>query len=138
MSQAMWGAGVYGLSRAGHDRLGSFPPATNDDLFVDRLFAPGRKVILSGPAVTVRMPRTAKGLLAVLVRSRRGTAEQSLDTGVLSLKELLGTITGPRSALDAACFVGFALAVRYRTAQQTMHAAQTGGAQAWERDDSTR
>ena len=138
MSQAMWGAGVYGLSRAGHDRLGSFPAATADDLLVDRLFAPGRKLILSGPAVTVRMPRTAEGLLAVLVRSRRGTAEQSLDTGALSLKELPRTITGPGSAVDAACFVGFALAVRYRTARQTMHAARTSGAQVWERDDSTR
>ena len=124
MSQVMWGAGVYGLSRAGHDRLGSFPAASADDLLVDRLFAPGRKLILSGPAVTVRMPRTAKGLLAVLVRSRRGTAEQSLDTGALSLKELLGTITSPGSAVDAACFIGFALAVRYRTARQTMHAAR--------------
>jgi GT2 family glycosyltransferase len=138
VSQAMCGAGVYGLSRAGHDRLGSFPLAANDDLLVDRLFAPGRKIILSGPAVAVRMPRTAKDLLDVLVRSRRGIAEQSLDTGALSLKELLGTITGPRSAVDAACFVGFALAVRYRTAQQSTHPVRTGGAQAWERDDSTR
>jgi len=138
MSQAMWAAGVYGLSRAGHDRLGSFPAATADDLLVDRLFAPGRKLILSGPAVTVRMPRTAEGLLAVLVRSRRGTAEQSLDTGALSLKELLRTITGPGSAVDAACFIGFALAVRYRTARRTMHTARTSGAQAGERDNSTR
>lgn len=134
MSQAMWGTGVYGLSRAGHDRLGSFPAATADDLLVDRLFAPGRKLILSGPAVTVKMPRTAEGLLAVLVRSRPGTAERSLDTRALSVSELLGTITGPGSAVDAACFVGFALAARYRTARLTMHAARTRGAQAWERD----
>ena len=134
MSEAMWGTGVYGLSRAGHDRLGSFPAATADDLLVDRLFAPGRKLILSGPAVTVRMPRTAGGLLAVLVRSRPGTAEQSLDTGALSAKELLGTITGPGSAVDAACFVGFALAARYRTARRTMHAARARDARAWERD----
>ena len=134
MSEAMWGTGVYGISRAGHDRLGSFPAATADDLLVDRLFAPGRKLILSGPAVTVRMPRTAGGLLAVLVRSRPGTAEQSLDTGALSAKELLGTITGPGSAVDAACFVGFALAARYRTARRTMHAARARDARAWDRD----
>ena len=138
MTQAMWDAGVYGLSRAGHDRLGSFPPATADDLLVDHLFAPGRKLILSGPAVTVRMPRTAEGLLAFLVRSRRGTAEQSLDTGALSLKELLGTIAGLGSAVDAACFVGFALAARYRTANRTMHAGRASGAPARESDDSTR
>jgi GT2 family glycosyltransferase len=130
MSRAMWGAGVYGLSRAGHHRLGSFSAATADELLLDRLFAPGRKLIPSGPAVTVRVPRTAQGLLAVFVRSCRGTAEQSLDTRALSLKELLDTITGVRSAVDAACFVGFALAVRYRTARRTTRAARMSGAQA--------
>jgi GT2 family glycosyltransferase len=141
MSQALGGAGVYGLSRTGHDRLGSFPAATADGLLVDRLFAPGRKRVLSGPAVTVRMPRTAEGLLAALVRSRSATAEPSLDTGPLSLRELIGTIDGPKSGVDAAYFVGFALAARYRTARtarRTMHAGLTRSARAWERDDSTR
>jgi hypothetical protein len=53
-------------------------------------------------------------------------------------KELFGTITGPGSAVDAACFVGFALAARYRTARWIMRPARASGAQAWERDDSTR
>jgi hypothetical protein len=123
ISQALCG-GVYGLSRAGHDRLGAFPVVIADDRLVDHLFAPGRRLILSGPAVTLSMPRTAEGLLAVLVRARRGTAEQSLNTGALRLTELFGTITGPASAVDAACFVGFALAARYRTGRRTSQAAR--------------
>lgn len=137
MSQAMWGAGVYGLSRAGHDRLGSFPAVTADDLHIDQLFAPGRKRILAGPAVTVRMPRTARGLLAVLVRSRRGSAELSIDSGRSSLAELLATITGPRSAFDALCFGGFAVAARLVTRRATRRATP-GATTRWERDDSTR
>ena len=50
-----------------------------------------------GPAVTGSIPAHGQGALAVLVRFRRATAEQSLDTGALSLKEL-GTITGPGAA----------------------------------------
>jgi hypothetical protein len=144
-------AGVYGLSRAGHDRLGSFPAAIADDRLVDQLFAPSQTYLV-GARGEVRVPRTAEDLFAVLVRTRRGTAEQSLDTGTLSLKELLSTIIGPRSAVDAACFVGFALAARYRTGRRrSMHlvpsgggfgfevpdddAARASGAQAGERDD---
>lgn len=137
MSRAMWGAGVYGLSRAGHDVLGSFPELTADDLHVDRLFAPGRKRILTGPSVTVRMPRTPRGLLAVLVRSRRGSAELSVDTGRSSVAELLGTVTGPRTALDALCFIVFAGTARVltrRAARRTVRGMTT----LWERDESTR
>jgi Glycosyl transferase family 2 len=130
MSQSILAAGVYGVSRAGHDRLGSFRAATAYDLLGDRLFAPGRKHLLSGPAVTVRMPRTAEGLLAVLVRSRCGSAEQSMDTGAPGRKELLGTITSPGSAVDAACFVGFALAAQYQIARLARHAARPSGDQA--------
>ena len=137
MSQAMWGAGVYGLSRAGHDRLGTFPALTADDLHVDRLFAPGRKRILTGPSVTVRMPRTARGLLAVLVRSRRGSAELAVDTGRSSAGELFRTVTGPRSAWDALCFIGFAGAARLLTRRAARRAGR-GVATLWERDDSTR
>lgn len=137
MSKALWGAGVYGLSRAGHDLLGSFPDLTADDLHVDQLFPPGRKRILTGPAVTVRMPRSARGLLAVLVRSRRGSAELSIDSGRSSVAELLRTITGPRTAFDALCFIGFASAARLLTRRDARRAARGVGT-LWERDESTR
>ena len=49
MAGAMWGAGVYGLSQAGHGSSASFPGVLGDDLLVDRTFPPGRKYIASGP-----------------------------------------------------------------------------------------
>ncbi len=129
MTGAMWGAGVYGLSEKGHRILGEFPPLLGDDLLVELAFPPGRKYIASGPAVLVRMPLTVHDLVGVLARSRRGTSEQSLDTGRVSLRELLYTITGPRSALDAICFALVASAARLRARHAT---------RGWERDHSTR
>ena len=129
MSAALWGAGVFGLSEAGHRILGEFPRLLGDDLLVERTFPPGRKYVASGPAVVVRMPLTVHDLVGVLARSRRGGAEQAMDTGRSSLRELLNTITDLQGALDAICFVGFALAARRRARRAT---------RSWDRDRSTR
>jgi GT2 family glycosyltransferase len=129
MSGAMWGAGVYGLSKAGHHILGAFPQVLGDDLLVERAFPPGRKYIASGPAVVVRMPLKLRDLIGVLARSRRGAAEQSLDTGRVSFHELLHSVTGPMSAVDAICFALVAAAARLRAQRAT---------RGWERDHSTR
>jgi hypothetical protein len=129
MRGAMWGAGVYGLSEAGHRILGEFPRVMGDDLLVERTFAPGRKYLPNGPAVVVRMPLNVRDLVGVLARSRRGGAEQSLDTGRNSAVELLRTVTGPASALDALCFAAVAAAARLRTRRVC---------RGWERDHSTR
>ena len=129
MSSAMWGAGVYGLSETGHRILGEFPRVMGDDLLVERTFPPGRKYIASGPAVVVRMPLTVRDLVGVLARSRRGGTELAVDTGRASVRELLRTVIGPVSALDAICFVLIAAAARV----QAWHATH-----GWERDHSTR
>ena len=129
MAEAMWGAGVYGLSQTGHRILGGFPRLVGDDLLVDRTFPPGRKYIASGPSVAVRMPLTVSDLIRVLVRSRRGGAEQSVDTGRASLRELLRSVNGPMSAVDAGCFVAIALIARIRAWSPIG---------SWERDRSTR
>lgn len=129
MAGAMWGAGVYGLSQAGHEILGEFPRVLGDDLLVDRTFPAGRKYIASGPAVLVRMPLTTRDIIRVLARSRRGGAEQSMDTGGTSLRELLRSVTGPTSAVDAACFTAIAIVARLRARFFVS---------GWERDRSTR
>lgn len=129
MSGAMWGAGVYGLSESGHQILGEFPKVMGDDLLVQRTFPPGRKYIASGPAVVVRMPLTVRDLVGVLARSQRGGAQQSMDTGRASLRELLGSVTGLVSAGDAVCFVFVAVCARIRARRASRH---------WERDQSTR
>lgn len=137
MSEAMWGAGLYGLSRAGHQRLGVFPAVTADDLYVDQLFPPGRRRVVSGPAVVVRTPRTTRALLQVMTRARNGPAEQSIDTKGSTLRELLGTVIGLRTAVDAVCYAALAVSAR-QLARRSMRSGENAGRLIWQRDDTTR
>ncbi|MET4538954.1 exopolysaccharide biosynthesis WecB/TagA/CpsF family protein [Arthrobacter bambusae] len=135
-AQGLWGAGVYALSKAGHDRLGVFPSLTGDDYYVDRLFSGEEKAVLPTEPVVVRTPRTCPALLAVLRRSYRGNAQQDrmgaeAETS-RTVRELLSSVRGPFSAVDAAVYAAFAAGGRRRPLR--------GGepASAWERDDSSR
>ncbi|WP_255470884.1 WecB/TagA/CpsF family glycosyltransferase [Pseudarthrobacter sp. B4EP4b] len=128
---SMWGAGVYALSRQGHDRLGVFPAVTADDCYVDRLFDGTEKTVLDCPPVTVRTPRTTPDLLAILRRVYKGNAELSGMTGAgtrLTVRELARSARGAGPALDAVVYAAFALLGRR---------ARPGGV-TWERDESTR
>lgn len=133
---ALWWAGVYGLSERGHRRFGRFPDVTGDDRFVDTRFGPHEKtVVATEPSVWVT-PKDVAGLLTVLGRHHRGNielAEQDSSSAPITAKAtasaVLRSVRGPRSALDAAVYIGIALAVR-RRARQT----RAG----WERDDTSR
>lgn len=135
-AQGLWGAGAYALSLSGHLRMGVFPALTGDDYFVDRLFDEREKAVLATEPVVVRTPRTSSALLAVLRRTYRGNAEQDLVTGGTSLsrtvRQLLASVRGPRTAFDAAVYAVFAVAGRRR--------ARVSGASShvWERDESRR
>lgn len=131
MSAALWGAGVYALSQEGHERLGSFPEATADDLVVDRLFTPAEKVIVPTSPVIVTAPRTRADLEGVLRRAQRGPAELGVDTGRSSGRELLRTIGGVPSLRDALVYA--VLAARARLARRA--SSSDAG---WERDESSR
>lgn len=136
-SNAMWGAGLYGLSQAGHAILGAFPDVMADDLYIDQLFPPGRKRVVAGPSVVVRTPRTTRSLLQVMTRARRGPAQQAIDTGPPTARELIRTVTGIRAAVDAACFATLAVTARRRARPSV----QRGGGRrspGWERDESSR
>jgi glycosyltransferase involved in cell wall biosynthesis len=136
-AQGLWGAGAYALSKEGHDRLGRFPQLVGDDYYVDRLFDPAEKAVLDTVPVVVRTPRKSYALLAVLARAYRGNAEQDSagsggSTG-RTRRELLVSIKGPITAVDAAVYAAFAVLGRRR--------AQLSGAPAaagWERDNSSR
>lgn len=135
---AMWGAGAYGLSATGHQRFGAFPMITGDDLFVDTQFDPDEKAVVATEPSVVKTPADVRSLLAIRRRSHRGTAALSSDrtgsntrmrnTNLVTAVAVLRTIRGPRSAFDAAVYMGMALAARWPVRQ----------AQAWERDDSSR
>jgi exopolysaccharide biosynthesis WecB/TagA/CpsF family protein len=129
----LWSAGAYGLSERGHERFAEFPNVIADDLFVDRLFSPSEKAVLDVEPVVVRPPRTPGAQLAVLKRVYRGNAQQNgmegrRSTARSTLKEVALSIRGPLSAVNAAVYLGFAVAGR----------RGAGPAGPWERDESSR
>lgn len=135
-SQGLWGAGAYALSRAGHDRLGAFPPLTGDDYYVDRLFGDGEKAVLATAPVVVRTPRTSSALLAILRRTYRGNAQQDVvDAGGTTTRtfgELLLSVRGPLTAVDAAVYAVFAGVGRSRPLLRRKPVP------VWERDETSR
>lgn len=130
-SGALWGAGAYALSQAGRSRFDEFPALTADDYFVDGVFDFREKAVLMTEPVTVRTPRTPAALLTTLRRVYRGNAEQDDGGGTAkaTLGELLRSIRGPSSAIDAVVYAGFSLAGRRN---------RTATSAVWERDESSR
>lgn len=124
----LWGAGVYGLSAVGRARFDVFPPVTADDLFVDQQFTSDERKIIDTDPVRVRVPRTTRALLGVLRRQSRGTSESGVSTSASTLRELLGTVRGPLSLLDACVYAALSLLARF----------QLRRAGSWERDESSR
>ena len=129
---ALWGAGVYAISQTGHDRFESFPTVTADDLYVDRLFAPGEKHIVTTIPVRVRTPRTAAALLAILRRNQRGVSEFDGTSSSTSVKELVLSIRGVSSAVDALAYAAIAAASRLPRLGSQRNCAL------WERDSTSR
>jgi exopolysaccharide biosynthesis WecB/TagA/CpsF family protein len=131
-SASMWGAGFYGLSRRGHERLGEFPPVTNDDCYIDRLFDASEKATVACQPVIVRTPRTGRALLSTLRRVYRGNCELRDVPGAhlgRTVWQLAHSIKGPGSAMDAVVYSAFALMGRAASRRKTS---------AWERDNSSR
>ncbi len=135
-ADALWWAGVYGLSKEGHERFGRFPDVTGDDKFVDSQFDLREKAVVTAEPSVWTTPTDLKGLLAVLTRHHRGNAElaardavRAPQTGSATAKAILQTIRGPRSAADAAVYISLALAARWRAERSKA---------AWERDESSR
>jgi glycosyltransferase involved in cell wall biosynthesis len=143
MLDRLWGAGVYGLSRRGRARFGSWPDLTGDDLFVDSLFAADEIEVVRTEPVVVSPPRTARGLMAVLRRGARAKAPErrgcDAEGRLLPLRHsfsrtllgLAGTVVRrPGMLLDVVVYAGFATCGRFR---------RTGNVSAvWERDGSSR
>lgn len=134
--RALWGAGVYGLSQEGHQRLGVFPNITGDDLFVDTLFDSSQKVVVPTEPSVVRTPADAKSLLAILRRNLKAGTEDlqsghgpAARTSPASVRALVRSIRGPRSAFDVAVYAAMALVARRPGARNRGR---------WERDESSR
>lgn len=131
--------GAYGVSASGRRRFGRFPAMTNDDTFVQRLFAPSERVVLAGDTFGVHAPRSLAALLAVRTRVAAGNA-QLAATGSAHLsrttsgtaRALLGLLRRrPGLAPAAAVYAGVTLAAELRARRRRVDSA-------WLRDDSTR
>lgn len=139
--QGLVGLGVYGVSRAGRSRFDSFPAFIADDLFVQRLFGPDERLVVDGE-FTVRVPNTARDLLAVRTRVARGNAQLAQGTDdrfATSTRDtvlaLLSTVLRhPGSLPDALAYLAVTAAARRRSRKPP----PAGGPHAWERDPSTR
>lgn len=130
---ALWGAGCYALTEAGHRRIGRFPEDAADDYYVDALFPADQKVILDCEPVTVRPPQTAGSLISTLHRVYRAPALAGGGTPGRTVRGLVASVRGPLSAVDAAVYAMFALVGR-----RTGVAGSPGGSPSWERDESSR
>lgn len=157
-SEALWGAGVFGLTEAGHARFGAFPDVTADDFFVDRQFSEEEKLLVPTPPVVIRVPQDVRSLVRVLHRSQRGPSELRkvarlemdrsddvamggpgtripADSSTSSTAwELMRSVRGPRSAADALSYTGLSVAPRL-TISRTARAPRR---MIWERDESSR
>jgi GT2 family glycosyltransferase len=136
--RAMWGAGVYGLTRNGHMRFNRFPSCTGDDLYVDAQFSADEKSVVATQPAVVKTPSNTKSLLAIMRRGNRGGRELLANevgsrapirkTGRDTALAVIRSIRGPRTAVDAAVYLAMAVAAR-RSATRP---------QFWERDESSR
>lgn len=135
---AMWGAGVYGLNADGHERIGSFPAISGDDLFVDTRFDAAEKAVVEADPAIVTTPTNAKSLVAIMRRFHRGADELRTvvhaedgrvpKSGLHTALSLARTISGPLSALDAMVYLSLAFAARLPSRR----------AVGWARDESSR
>ncbi len=132
------GSGVYILDRAGRDRLGAFPSATNDDQYVHDLFTESERRCARQATFVMRPPRDWKGLVARRTRALAGTRELDERFGALpgrvphvSLVELIRR--SPRTALDVPVFVAVTIAAKRNAVRKRRR-----GSNAWERDESSR
>ncbi len=131
-----WGAGAYGLSSEARGRFAEFPDVVGDDLWVDRLLADGELAVVPTDPVVVMTPRDSRSLLRVLRRGQAAKADAAIlqqgrarATERTTVRDLMGVArSGPKGALDALTYAGFAVASR------------TGprSGQRWERDESSR
>jgi len=142
LHEALWGAGVYGLSELGRKRFAAFPDLVADDLWVDRHFGRGEVEIVDCAPVRVVVPRCGRDLVRILRRTYRGKGErmpahhaagQVPETLASTLHDLVSQLcNGPRAALDGVTYAAFAIVGRI-----ALRLARPSDGR-WERDERAR
>jgi hypothetical protein len=127
---ALWGAGAYAVTERGHQRFEDFPAGLADDLFIDRLFPTTVRAVIPTDPIVVRTPRNMASLLRILRRGLSAGAAQGESTSSRTAQELLHTIRGPRTAVDALVYTAIVLWARRGPGSRRE--------ERWGRDDSSR
>ncbi len=140
------GAGCYGLSRAGYEAIGPFPPIIADDLWIHTRFPDRDKRYVSadetGAAVfsVVHPPRTASEQVKVEARRQVGNLELRRAYPSPWLDEpasqggLAKALASGTSPFDLAVFFAVKLAARALAKRRI----RRGAAMEWSRDLSSR
>lgn len=142
---AMIGSGVYGVSEAGHARIGDWPPLIADDLFVQESFAPTERQVVDSVFV-VRAPRTLRDQVNRMIRWRQGNAQfeefrrahtprfADVKAGGASAKNLLRRVA--RNPARWTDFIVYACAVA--VAGWAARRDSRYGVERWRRDTTSR
>ncbi len=137
VQNGLTGLGLYAISEAGRRRFEEFPNVMADDLFVQRLFDPAERVVLTNCSFVVQTPRTLRSLTAVRARIARANAQLAAHdegqsaTGSETARALIRLVIGNPRLLAAACvYAGVTFVARTR--------ARLAPGSDWIRDFTTR
>lgn len=137
----LYGRGVIGVGREGHERLIALPEAMGDDLAASVAFPPDARRVVSDAVVRVHAPRAVRDLIKRRVRSVTATAQMAgirpEDTGQArtSGRDLVA-LARRRPALmpQLTAFLAVTLVARYKARRPI----RDGDFQTWLRDESSR
>jgi hypothetical protein len=137
----LYGRGVIGVGREGHERLAGLPEAMGDDLAASVAFPPDSRQVVGDAVVSVHTPRAVRDLVKRRVRSVTATAQmtgmrpEDTDQARTSGSDLIG-LARRRPALmpQLAVFLAVTLVARYKARRPI----RDGDFQTWLRDESSR
>ncbi len=137
----LYGRGVIGVGREGHERIVALPEAMGDDLAASLAFPPDSRRVVDNAVVDVHTPRAVRDLVRRRVRSATVTAQMSVlrpqDAGEARTSggDLM-LLARQRPALlpQLAVFLAVTLMARY----QARRPIRDGDFNTWLRDESSR
>jgi len=138
-SDGMVGSGVYGVTAAGHARLGRFPDVIADDLWFRNHFDAGERRSVAGASFVQRPPRDMRSLLRVRTRQCLGNIEyRRRFPGPAAEQQgrrtrYVARLLSPSAMAGAPVYLGVNVVAR-RAARQRWR----DGALQWDRDVSAR
>ncbi|WP_207400931.1 glycosyltransferase [Actinomadura roseirufa] len=138
--RGLFGRGVVGVTRAGHDRLAALPGVIADDLASSLAFAAGERTVVGTAHVTVHPPRTLGDLLRRRERAAAGVEQlerAGLDQPGGSARTRPADLAAlvrrePLLAPHVGVFLAVAVIARARRSRRRGDYSQ------WQRDESSR